>query len=141
MSDDLLRVLFEAIQTPLREQPAIAAHVAGRIYNDYAQADAALPYLVLSLNALTHPNADALDEAVALVNVQAVCDADTQGSGKAAEIIDAVRGVLHNRTLDLAPGWTCRRCEAQSAYRMTELVDRRRYSVAGVLVRIEADRE
>lgn len=138
---DQLRVLFKAVGDVLRADSAYMALSAGGVHNDAAPVDAPLPYTVITLNSLSDPSLDGMAEMVALVNIQVVADADASGSGFAARLADATRGILHNTLPNLAPEWAARRCEHVSAYRFSTTVDRRRYAVAGGVYRIEADKE
>lgn len=138
---DQLRVLFKAVGDLLNADSVYATLSTGGVHNDVAPVDAETPYTVISLNSLTDPTLDRMGELIAIVNVQAVADAEASGTGYAARMADAARDVLHNALPNLAPEWTVRRCEHTSAYRLSTVVDRRRYAVAGGLYRIEADKE
>lgn len=133
------RALLREFRDALKVDAQIVALAGDRIHFDYPDVNSPTPYVVVSLNALTAPNLDARDEYTALVNVQAVADAEQDGDSKATSITDRAVTVLHNAALDLSPDWEMRRCEFDSGYRMSELTDRRRYAIAGAIFRVEAD--
>lgn len=141
----MLLVFAKAVRTALLANPAVSGLVAGRVFAESVPATlngvtTPTPYLLITLNALRAPNTEAAESIDALVNVQAVSEGETN-TGLAAQIADAVYGALNDATLAMDAPYTCRRCEFESAYRMTESKDNRRMNMAGGLYRIEADRD
>ena len=133
----MLLIHEKAVEAWLLADTAITSRVGDRVYIDYVPDGASYPYILITLNAQQGENKDALESLNTVINVQVVY---TGGNGSLASIIaNAAKDRLHNAALTLNGPYTPRRCEFQSAYRMTEIEDGKRFFYAGILVRLEAD--
>jgi hypothetical protein len=135
----MITVFNKAVRSKLAATAAITDLVSSRIYADVAENDAALPYIVYSMNSgRERERIWRLEERVIIYNVMAVSDEDA-GLQKAATVADAIYAALHLQTLTFDPGWEFYECRVQEPFKYSDIVAQRKFMYAGVLVRIEAD--
>lgn len=92
---DATQELQEEIIVALRANPAVAALVANRVYDNVASAQA--PYVSMGPADAVQADADCIDGQQ--ITVQIDCWSDQRGFQEARRVADAVKRALHRREL------------------------------------------
>jgi hypothetical protein len=105
--------------------------VSGRVYNEMAPQGAALPYIVMALNAGGKTNRTPTDEG----DVRHVVKVISTSASEAAQVAGAIEADLHEVSLALDAPWTAYRCQALTVVKYLEQVERVQYFHSGWIVR------
>lgn len=126
----MLNAIEKAIRAALTGGTA-GPLVGGRVYNEMAPQGAALPYVVLALNAGGKTNRTPTDEG----DVRHVVKAISTSASEAAQVAAAIEADLHEVSLALDAPWAAYRCQVLTVVKFFEQAERVQYYHNGWIVR------
>jgi hypothetical protein len=122
------------LRAKLAAASAVTSVVSTRIYNTQAPLEAALPYIVVALQAGGSTNRSPRDEFDLVLLVKCVAADGLQ----AGTVADAIRAALHEQAITLDSPWNAMDCQHETAFQFVENEDRAQYWHAGGLYRLRA---